>query len=161
VPITQSTGRRRRSPITTSNDVPYEANATCPRSRSEVKIYGQPVQNDYCYDNSCDTNKWAMIPVKIISVRPPKFTKYQSYPVHHGRVNTTEDIYSPSANNQTNRSVRISILINTLFIYNNSWQLNVKNESFKWLLGLVGRERLISPLKDVVSLLKASKSGRL
>ncbi|BFZ13044.1 hypothetical protein BsWGS_16083 [Bradybaena similaris] len=69
------------------------------------KSYGQAIQNDFCCDKICDTNEWVMIPVKIISVRPPKFNNYKSYPVHKGLIDNHYDIYSPRAYNQTNRFI--------------------------------------------------------
>merc|ERR1719239_950516 len=69
------------------------------------KRYGNPVQKGYCCDKNCDTNQWATIPVKIVSVRPPKFSSYSSYPVRNGRVMTNSDIYSPSAYSKTNRYI--------------------------------------------------------
>ncbi|XP_059176497.1 uncharacterized protein LOC131956104 [Physella acuta] len=80
----------------------FSGNATdfCKKKSNEL-----PIQNDYCCDKSCDTNKWAMIPVKVVSVRPPKFKKYSSYPVQNGQINYADDIYSPRAYSQTKRYI--------------------------------------------------------
>ncbi|KAH9495710.1 putative tyrosinase-like protein tyr-3 [Bulinus truncatus] len=68
--------------------------------------YGQPVQNDYCIDGNCDTNQWAIIPVKLVSTRPPKLQHYNSYPVRAGHLDYRRDIYSPAAYAHTNRYIR-------------------------------------------------------
>ncbi|KAH9495711.1 prephenate dehydrogenase (NADP(+)) [Bulinus truncatus] len=67
--------------------------------------YGLPIQNDYCCDKTCDTNQWALIPVKIISVRPPKYQAYNSYPVTAGHVDKNQDIYAPKAYTQTEKYI--------------------------------------------------------
>ncbi|CAG5130855.1 unnamed protein product [Candidula unifasciata] len=82
--------------------LPVGSDTSCLR---QEKIYGQPIQNDFCCDKTCDTNEWVTIPVKVISVRPPKFNKYRSYPVHNGRVDSHYDIYSPRAYEHTNRLI--------------------------------------------------------
>ncbi|XP_055897262.1 uncharacterized protein LOC106066172 [Biomphalaria glabrata] len=98
-------------PITTPITVPTPPLPTIPPispNTSETckkPLYGLPIQNDYCCDKSCDTNKWALIPVKIISVRPPKFQKYGSYPVTAGHVDTKQDIYAPKAYAQTEKYI--------------------------------------------------------
>nr|QHF16623.1 tyrosinase [Cepaea nemoralis] len=75
------------------------------RCLPQEKSYSQAIQNDFCADNICDSNEWVMIAVGIISVRPPNFKQYHSYPVHKGRVDRHHDIYSPRAYNNTNRLI--------------------------------------------------------
>lgn len=98
LPLTTTT----MSPLITPPPRPNTSNSS---GACRQHQYGLPVQNDYCCDKTCDTNQWAMIPVKIISVRPPKFAKYNSYPVSNGRVSLSEDIYAPNAYSQTKRYI--------------------------------------------------------
>ncbi|KAH9507512.1 putative tyrosinase-like protein tyr-3 [Bulinus truncatus] len=65
--------------------------------------YDLPCQNDFCTRDKCDTSLWAMIPVKIISVRPPRYGKYNCFPVKDGEVNYKDDIYSPKAYKDTSK----------------------------------------------------------
>ncbi|KAI8779251.1 TYRosinase family member (tyr-3) [Biomphalaria glabrata] len=87
---------------TPSPNIPLPTNSTetCRRPSS-----GLPIQNDYCCDKSCDTSQWALIPVKIISVRPPKFRNYGSYPVTSGHVDKNQDIYAPKAYVNTDKFI--------------------------------------------------------
>ncbi|GFO16266.1 tyrosinase [Plakobranchus ocellatus] len=82
---------------------PPSPSTSCPKAQE--KIYGLPVQNDFCCDKTCDSSEWAMIPVKVVNVRPPKFSGYGSFPVKDGRVDSSFDIYSPKAYSQTNRFI--------------------------------------------------------
>ncbi|KAH9507503.1 putative tyrosinase-like protein tyr-3 [Bulinus truncatus] len=67
--------------------------------------YDLPCQNDFCTRDKCDTSLWAMIPVKIVSVRPPRYGKYNCFPVKDGEVNYKDDIYSPKAYKDTSKYI--------------------------------------------------------
>ena len=81
--------------------IPTIPATTCPRPHDRSP--GLPIQNDFCCDKTCDSDEWAMVPLKIVNVRPPKFSGYQSFPVKNGVVDSSFDIYSPKAYSQTNR----------------------------------------------------------
>ncbi|KAI8779249.1 tyrosinase protein tyr-1 [Biomphalaria glabrata] len=81
-----------------STDAPDD---TC----SSAPNYGLPYQNDFCCDQKCDSSYWAYVPVNIVSMRPPTFNHYDSYPVRAGTVDTSHDIYQPLAYNMTNRYI--------------------------------------------------------
>ena len=64
----------------------------------------RPIQNTYCVNGKCDSNQWAVFPVKLIIRRPPEYKEYGSYPVEHGQINKIRgDIYSPGAYSNVNR----------------------------------------------------------
>ncbi|KAK6979563.1 tyrosinase-like protein tyr-1 [Biomphalaria glabrata] len=71
----------------------------------ENPTFGQAIQNDYCCSKTCDTNQWAMIPVRVVSVRPPKFQNYSSYPVTSGQLNRERDIYFPNSNSRIHKYI--------------------------------------------------------
>ncbi|KAH9507485.1 putative tyrosinase-like protein tyr-3 [Bulinus truncatus] len=99
-----STGRCL--PTTGTSVVKRSALSPCqPDTCNKQPSYGLPHQNDYCDGQDCDTNQWAMVPVRIVSVRPPKFQTYNSFPVWSGSVDERLDIYAPAAYNQTRRFI--------------------------------------------------------
>ncbi|XP_055897259.1 uncharacterized protein LOC106051404 [Biomphalaria glabrata] len=63
--------------------------------------FGVPIQNDFCCNQICDVKEWAILPVKIVNMRPPNLQRYSSYPVRRGMVDSHQDIYSPTAYNKT------------------------------------------------------------
>ena len=66
-----------------------------------------PIQNTFCLNGKCDSNQWAVFPIKLIIRRPPEYKEYGSYPVEHGRINKIRgDIYSPGAYSNVNRHFR-------------------------------------------------------
>ncbi|KAH9507505.1 hypothetical protein Btru_051308, partial [Bulinus truncatus] len=97
IPRTRSTIRKKRDLASTNSS------DTCPRTES--RTFDLPNQNDFCSRDTCDTSQWAMIPVKIVSVRPPRFGKYNSFPVTAGIVDINQDIYSPGAYGDTWRYI--------------------------------------------------------
>ncbi|KAH9495729.1 putative tyrosinase-like protein tyr-3 [Bulinus truncatus] len=111
IPTTR-TSRKKRSvkepnqyPITTSEPATTTDALVEPNTCDREPAYGLPYQNDYCIGQTCDTTKWAMVPVRVVSVRPPKFQSYNSFPVWSGSVDDRMDIYSPSAYNQTKKFI--------------------------------------------------------
>ena len=67
------------------------------RERHNVK----PCQNSYCANGICDIDQWVYVPVKVVTIRPPEFNQYQSFPVINGDISTTNDIYNPNAYSRT------------------------------------------------------------
>ncbi|KAH9495705.1 putative tyrosinase-like protein tyr-3 [Bulinus truncatus] len=94
--------RNKRS-VEESDQTPKESGK--PQTCEKEPTYGIPYQNDYCVGNACNTSQWVMVPVRIISVRPPKFQTYNSYPVSAGQVDECLDIYAPAAYNQTKKYI--------------------------------------------------------
>ncbi|KAH9524277.1 hypothetical protein Btru_054020 [Bulinus truncatus] len=43
----------------------------------EAPTFDLPYQNDFCRKEGCDTSQFVMIPVKIVSVRPPNYREYK------------------------------------------------------------------------------------
>jgi len=78
---------------------PHLPPANCPKPKP------QAFQNSFCINGQCDVNQWVWLPVKIVSQRPPEFTKYQSFPVQGGKISTTNDIYEPSAYSDVSRYI--------------------------------------------------------
>ncbi|KAH9507490.1 hypothetical protein Btru_051289 [Bulinus truncatus] len=96
IPETRSM-TRKSTPDTNSSD-------TCDMP-PKVSTYDLPHQNDFCSRDNCDSRQWAVIPVKIVSVRPPRYDKYNSFPVINGDVNYKDDLYSPRAYNNTSKHI--------------------------------------------------------
>ncbi|KAH9507498.1 hypothetical protein Btru_051300 [Bulinus truncatus] len=96
IPATRSM-TRKSTPDTNSSD-------TC-NMPPKVSTYDLPHQNDFCSKDNCDSRQWAVIPVKIVSVRPPRYDKYNSFPVINGDVNYKDDLYSPRAYNNTSKYI--------------------------------------------------------
>ncbi|KAH9507513.1 putative tyrosinase-like protein tyr-3, partial [Bulinus truncatus] len=71
----------------------------------EAPTFDLPYQNDFCRKEGCDTSQFVMIPVKIVSVRPPNYRAYKSYPVTDNDVDDDDDIYSPDAYEDTARYI--------------------------------------------------------
>ncbi|KAI8779245.1 tyrosinase protein tyr-3 [Biomphalaria glabrata] len=94
VPPVRTTIGKRSADIESSED-------TCDKPRN----FDLPYQNDFCVGEWCDFDEWAIIPVKIVHVRPPKFKTYNSYPVISNTVDQRLDIYSPKAYNETRRFI--------------------------------------------------------
>ncbi|KAH9507501.1 putative tyrosinase-like protein tyr-3 [Bulinus truncatus] len=102
IPTTRSTPRptpraRRSTPNQDSSD-------TC-ETPAPPTTFDLPYQNDFCSRDLCDTRQWAVIPVKIVSVRPPKYARYNSFPVTNGDVNYKDDLYSPKAYKNTSKYI--------------------------------------------------------
>ena len=72
------------------------------RERHNVK----PYQNTYCINGVCDINRWVYVPVKVVTVRPPGFHRYRSFPVIKGDLSTLNDIYNPRAFERTRRLIQ-------------------------------------------------------
>ncbi|GFR98140.1 tyrosinase [Elysia marginata] len=92
-------------PFPNGPNLPTIPSTSCPRLQERRPVPRLPVQNDFCCDKTCDSGEWAMVPVKIVNVRPPKFTGYRSFPVRNGVVDSNFDIYSPNAYSRTNRFI--------------------------------------------------------
>ncbi|KAH9507487.1 prephenate dehydrogenase (NADP(+)), partial [Bulinus truncatus] len=93
LPTTRSTRSKRSAPITDTED-------TCQNTTDHYL----PVQNDYCIGQTCDTDDWVMVPLKVVRVRPPEFQEFKSFPVRGGRVDRRRDIYAPETYNEAGRS---------------------------------------------------------
>ncbi|KAH9507510.1 putative tyrosinase-like protein tyr-3 [Bulinus truncatus] len=93
-----------RSSARTGRSIP-DSNSTQTCQVPPARTYDLPYQNDFCSRDNCDTSQWVTIPVKIVSVRPPKFDKYNCFPVKNGEVDYKNDVYSPRAYQQTTKRV--------------------------------------------------------
>ncbi|KAH9495708.1 hypothetical protein Btru_016111 [Bulinus truncatus] len=96
-------GPRKKRSVEEPDQPPKESGE--PETCDNEPTYGLPYQNDYCVGNACNTSQWAIIPVRIVNVRPPKFQTYNSYPVSAGQVDQSLDIYAPAAYNQTRQYI--------------------------------------------------------
>ncbi|XP_041376207.1 uncharacterized protein LOC121388778 [Gigantopelta aegis] len=81
---------------------PVDPCAHIEREKHNVK----PYQNTYCINGICDINQWVYVPVKVVTMRPPGFNKYRSYPVFNGDISTVNDIYNPSAYARAKRLIQ-------------------------------------------------------
>ena len=68
----------------------FQENEQCPANLLD----NRPVQNTFCSNNERDINQWVYVPVRIMSLRAPKFKRYASYPVRGGSLSKERDIYS-------------------------------------------------------------------
>ncbi|KAH9507511.1 putative tyrosinase-like protein tyr-3 [Bulinus truncatus] len=93
-----------RSSARTGRSIP-DSNSTHTCQVPPARTYDLPYQNDFCSRDNCDTSHWVIIPVKIVSVRPPKFDKYNCFPVKNGEVDYKNDVYSPRAYQQTTKYI--------------------------------------------------------
>ncbi|XP_041375703.1 uncharacterized protein LOC121388448 [Gigantopelta aegis] len=71
------------------------------REKHNVK----PCQNSFCINGVCDVNQWVYVPVKVVTLRPPGFNQFKSFPVVNGDISSANDIYQPGAYERTKRII--------------------------------------------------------
>ncbi|XP_041375789.1 uncharacterized protein LOC121388499 [Gigantopelta aegis] len=81
---------------------PVDQCAHIEQERHNVK----PCQNSYCVNGICDINQWVYVPVKVVTIRPPEYNRYNSFPIINGDVSMTNDIYNPSGYSRTKKIIQ-------------------------------------------------------
>ena len=103
-PVNPNPGPVNPGPINPGPINPVNPTSPCKHIERE-KHNVKPCQNTFCLNGVCDINQWVYVPVKVVTLRPPGFTKYQSFPVINGDISSTNDIYQPNAYARTKRII--------------------------------------------------------